>query len=302
MDIYNNRPELFREIYEYDDEYEKYKLTVCFDEILEKKPKIEIKTLLDKEIKNYIIFYKKIHYIIYNQEPQQILINDLLCILNNEKNKKARVKKSLNFLNYNISLSLSYIYYKTKKYDSIFILFDILVRLKMNKQILSIYPLIIKIKKKISTGIDYTITTTEDIKKIHSISFNYDKIEKILLNISNISHKLIFAIYHLFPVRLSKEYRIMYVKKEENIIFGKNYYDYVNKTFIFNNINFSVNDKETKIKVPKKLSDIIDRYIYEKGIKHNIKLISFNIEKKFNKIMKEIYSYDFTTIEIGRAS
>jgi len=188
-------------------------------------------------------------------------------------------------------------------------LFDIIVRLKMNKQILSIYPLIMKINNKYLLGIDYQKTSKQEIEKVRAISYNYDKIQTILSLIDNITDKLIFAIYHLFYVRVSKEYKIMLVKKgDSNIDNSKNYYDYDNKTFIFTNNKYSIKYNEysmdknnyAKIRLPEELYNIIDEYIDKNGIENSNKLMPFNIEKRLHNIMKKIYCYDYTSIDLKK--
>lgn len=304
MKIYDERPLIFE-----NEICEKYELNVCFDEILDRKPKIEIKELSKNEIKEYITTYEKIHDIIYQEQPQQKIIDALEHLLNNEKTNTRALRKSLNFLNFNISLSLSHIYQETKIYNAIFVLFDIIVRLKMNKQILSIYPLIMKINNKKLSGINYLKTSKHEIEKVRAISYNYDKIQTILSHIDNIIDKLVFAIYHLFYVRVSKEYKIMLVKKgDDNIDNSKNYYDYDNKTFIFTDNKYSIKydeysidkKKYAKIRLPKELSNIIDEYIDKKGIENDNKLMPFNIEKRLYNILKKVYGYDYTSIDLKK--
>lgn len=301
MDIYNKRPELFNTTIVHDG----YDLVVCFDEIPEKKPNIEIKHLSQIEIKKYLKTFERIHNIIYKQSPQDLIVDNLRRILNNERISMSKVKKSLSFLKYNISYSLSYIFRATRRYTVILILFDIIVRLKMNDEMMSIYPLILKMNNRINNGNDFRTTSIEESEKVRAISLNYDRIMVTLSNINDITDKLVFAIYHLFYPRVSKEYKVMYVKKgNEDIKIQRNYYDYDTKEFIFGVNKYSIlyphQTEPKKLRMTKELSDIIDEYVVEKRKDHNSKFMSFNIENKFQDIMKKVYGYDYTTIDMKR--
>lgn len=299
MNIYKERPAKLRESIDL-----KYKLEVCFDEKLERLPKIAIKNLTETEIDNYVEVYKLIHNIIYQQEVDNQISTDLRRFLNNEKINTKLIRKTFNFLEQNISKSLSHIYQETKKYDAIFVLFDIIYRLKMRRLVLSIYPLIVKIKRAIIYNCRYSDTPQEELPKIRAINLNYDDIQTNINKLKSKKDKMLFAIYHLFPTRLSKEYNIMYVKKTNEDTYNKvNYYDYVKKEFIFNITKYSINKNPRQLRrfpLSKELYSIIDDYIEEEELKHNYKLMLFPVEKRLSQVFKKIYGTEISSLQMKK--
>lgn len=296
MELYKERPPKLGETIQ-----PQYKLEVCFDEILVRQPIIYKDILQNEDVLNYVEVYKLIHKIIYDLEPNDELVESLSMFLKNEKGKTTDLKKSFNFLDHNMSISLSHIYQTTHKHDTIFKLFDIVHRLKIQKYVLRMYPLIQKLR---DTREVFGITPQYKIDYINSVDFQYDKMIQNLSRLQNKTDKLIFGIYHLFPVRLAKEYDIMLVKmNDENIAHNVHYYDYKNKQFIFNVTKYSINKNPyqvTSFPLLLTLQIIIDEYIEENQIGHNQKLIPFKTERKLKQVLAKVYGYYIGSIEMKK--
>jgi hypothetical protein len=284
-----------------------YILKLCFDEILERQPIIYKDILRIEDVSNYVQTYQLIHQIIYECDANKEIVESLRNVLQNKKCKTTNLKKSFNFLDHNISKSLSHIYQATRKYDTIFKLFDLVHILKIRKYVLRIYPLIEKLKDSqfhVEPIEMYEITPQYKINYINSVNFQYDKIIQNISRLQNKSDKLIYGIYHLFPVRLAKEYDIMLVKmNNENIANGMHYYDYANKEFVFNVTKYSLNKNPYQVRRFKLLSIlhiIIDEFIEENQIGHNQKLIPFKTDHKLQKVSAKVYGYHLNSLQMKR--
>jgi len=302
MNLYKERPSKLSDRLQ-----PKYILEVCFDEILERQPIIYKNILSNEDVSNYIQIYQLIHKIIYDNDAKEEIVESLKKFLQNEKCRTANLKKSFNFLDHNLSKSLSHIYQATQKYDTIFKLFDIVHRLKIRKYVLRIYPLIQKLKHSqfhVESWGMYEITPQYKINYINSVHFQFDKILENLSRLKNTTDKLIFGIYHLFPVRLAKEYDIMLVKmNDENIANDMHYYDYENKEFIFNITKYSINKNPYQVRrfpVLSILQIIIDEYIEENQIGHNQKLIPFKTENKLKKVSAKVYGAYISSLQMKK--
>lgn len=238
--------------------------------------KYDNKVLSESSIKNYIDKFKKIHFIYFQSDIENSIINELQKMLQNKQFNQG-VINNLSWLK-QIDKIVGMIKKKYTNENTIAsylnALTSILSRIPhFKEQYDYIAPINIEYNQKYVKKREQNTATEEKLNNLLPIT--EDWINKTVNSIKNISDKALVGVYLLNPPRRIQDYSLMKITNELNLDKLDKDYNYLilekNKPsfFVFNNHKTKKSFPQQKITIKDKLVKILDEYIKKNDLKQN---------------------------------